>query len=75
MLYVDKADRSIRWEAHIRRKFEDGVWLWVDGPPGGHWHVATDHHAACCTKSSNQWQLTQQAGPSLVVCPIDNHLR
>ena len=59
----------------MRRKFSDGVWLWVVGPPDHRWRWDTDHHAACCTSSSDQWQATQHNRSSYIVSPMARHLR
>jgi hypothetical protein len=74
MLYVDKLDRSIRWEAFVRRKFGNGVWLWAAGPACG-WQRPEEHHAYCCTDNCNLWRSTQHNSVSHVVLPITNHLR
>lgn len=74
-MYVDKNDRSIRWEAHVRRKFGDGVWLYVVGPPAHTWPSDSDHHAACCTSASDHWAATQHNDASYIVSPIARHLR
>ena len=74
MLYVDQRDRSVRWEAYVRRKFLDGVWLWAVGPPQN-WHTPADHHAYCCADGTKMWEQTQHAAQSHVAMPFSRHLR
>lgn len=76
MLYVDKADRGTRWVAYVRRKFEDGLWLWALGPyPRGSWPQPSDHHAYCVLDDCPEWRRTQHKGTSHVALPISRHVR
>ena len=74
MLYVDKTDRNVRWEAFVRRKFDNGVWIWAAGP-ADHWDTPADHHAYICNEDCRLWRETQHCGLSHVVLPMLSHLR